>query len=266
LIFKDIEDLIWENDVLFLNNSKVIKARIKWNLEINNEDPETSSGWQSVNLEWQNTSCHAEFSSASQEYIDPETSLRWQSSEWQEKNIVFKFISQDWTVFECNKCEIFFLKELWDNQFEALVYPWKKFKVWKQIDINGYKFEVIWNTEEWRVIKYLWKEFVIDVFDKLWNMPLPPYIEYKKEKEAAYQPVFAQTAWSVAAPTASLHFTDDLLEKLEKKWVKKLYSTLHIWLGTFKVVDVENIENYDIHSETWIFFKNFENLKKTEKI
>ena len=197
LIFRDIEQLIWENDVLFLNNSKVIKARIKTN-----------------------------------------------------ESITFKFISQDWQVSECNKCEMFFLKDLWENKFEALVYPGKKFKVWKQIDINWYKFEIIWNTDEWRVIRYLWNETVIEIFDKLGTMPLPPYIEYKKEKEAAYQPVFAQTSWSVAAPTASLHFTDDLLERLEKKWVQKLYSTLHIWLGTFKVVDVENIKDYGIHSET----------------
>jgi len=216
LIFKDIEHLIWENDVLFLNNSKVIKARIK-----------------------------------------------------SDENINFKFIWQDWNISECNKCEIFFLKEKWKNEFEALIYPWKKFKIWKQIDINGYKFEIIWNTEEWRVIKYLWEESVIEVFDKLGNMPLPPYIEYKKEKEAAYQPIFAQTSWSVAAPTASLHFTDKLLENLKEKWVKLMYSTLHIWLGTFKVVDVENIQNYDIHSETiqipLNIFEKIWNLKENWK-
>ncbi len=197
LIFKNIENLIWENDVLFLNNSKVIKARIRT-----------------------------------------------------DETIIFNFISQDDKNSVCNKCEMFFLKDLWQNEFEALVYPWKKFKVWKQVDISRYRFEIVWNTEEWRIIKYLWKESIIEVFDKLWSMPLPPYIEYKKDKEAAYQPVFAQTSWSVAAPTASLHFTEDLLKRLEKKWVKKLYSTLHIWLGTFKVVDVQNIKDYEIHSET----------------
>jgi len=197
LIFKDILNLLSDQDVLFFNNSKVVKARIK-----------------------------------------------------SSNDVVFKFILSDGSVSLCSKCEIFFLRDLWNNLFEALVFPGKKFKIWKKIDINWYIFEVADITNEWRIIKYLGNNSVFEVFDKLGIMPLPPYVEYKKEKEGAYQPVFAQKAWSVAAPTASLHFTKKLLEDLDKKGIQKLYSTLHIWLGTFKTVDVENIQNYDIHSET----------------
>jgi len=89
-----------------------------------------------------------------------------------------------------------------------------------------------------------------DILEKYWIMPLPPYIQYSKDKEKPYQPIFAQKPWSVAAPTASLHFTENLLNKLKEKWCKFEYTTLHIWLGTFKKVDTQDITKYDIHSET----------------
>ena len=196
LIFKDILNLLSNKDVLFFNNSKVVKARIKAN-----------------------------------------------------ENTSFRFILPDGKASICNKCEIFFLKDLWNGEFEALVFPGKKFKKGRKININWYLFEVVDKTKDGRILRYLWESSVFDVFDKLWIMPLPPYVEYKKEKESAYQSVFAENAWSVAAPTASLHFTDKLLKELENKWIEMLYSTLHIWLGTFKTVDVDDIQNYDIHSE-----------------
>lgn len=82
--------------------------------------------------------------------------------------------------------------------------------------------------------------------DEFGELPLPPYIEYSKEKEADYQNTFASKNGSVAAPTAGLHFTEELLKKIpnEKKFI-----TLHIGLGTFKVVDTEDIRDYEIHSE-----------------
>jgi len=80
-------------------------------------------------------------------------------------------------------------------------------------------------------------------------MPLPPYITYDESLADPYQPVFASSAWSVAAPTASLHFTSDLISQLESQWIQSLYTTLHVWLGTFKPVNVQSITSYDIHSE-----------------
>jgi len=167
-----------------------------------------------------------------------------------DEEISFYVIDEKGNKKECKNCEILFLKKVEWNTFEALVRPGKKFKVWRKFDINGYIFEVVDFTKEWRLIKLHSDEDIFDVLEKIWQMPLPPYIEYSKEKETPYQPVQAKKEGSVAAPTASLHFTKDLFEKLEKKWVGKLESTLHIGIWTFKTVDVEDITSYDIHSET----------------
>lgn len=201
LIFKDIANLLSNDDVLFFNNSKVVKARIIWD-----------SNWE-------------------QEF----------------------FIIKDFEEKKCLNCEILFLKKISENSFEALVRPWKKFKIWTKIKIvkdnKEYNFEILGFTKEWRIIKYLWKEDIFDVLEQIWQMPLPPYIEYSKDKEKPYQPIQAKNEWSVAAPTASLHFTEQLLKLLDKKWVNFLESTLHIWIWTFKIVDVEDITKYNIHSE-----------------
>jgi len=214
LVFKDIKEILTENDVLFFNNSKVIKARIKWKLE---------------------------------------------------KDI--------FTLSEDGKDEIFFLKNLEWNVFTALIRPWKKFKVWKRIYIKDYpyEFEVIDNTKEWRLIRLNSKENIFDVFEKIGSMPLPPYIEYKKEKAWDYQTIFAKKPWSVAAPTASLHFTKELFSELKQKQIDMMYSTLYVWEWTFKIVDTENIINYDIHEELVeipldIFNKISENKLKWKNI
>jgi len=195
LIFKDIVNLLSANDVLFFNNSKVIKAR-----------------------------------------LTPSKDLKF-------------FVWEN----ECKNCEILFLKKLENNLFEALVRPGKKFKLWKKITLSAdkdYCFEVVDYTSSWRIIKYLWDENIFEILEKLWQMPLPPYIQYSKEKEKPYQPVVAKNYWSVAAPTASLHFTPRLLNSLKEKWIEFLESTLHIGIWTFKLVDTEDITNYNIHSET----------------
>lgn len=83
--------------------------------------------------------------------------------------------------------------------------------------------------------------------DDFGELPLPPYIHYSREKEKDYQNVFASKNGSVAAPTASLHFTQELLDKISNE---KFFVTLHIGLGTFKMIDTDDIRNYAIHSET----------------
>jgi len=231
LIFKDIKDLLSDNDILFFNNSKVVKARIKGSHDF--------------------------------------------KQDLQDDNIKFIIIWQNWEEKHCKNCEILFLKKLENNIFEALVRPWKKFKIWTKIKIENqnkkYFFEVLDFTSEWRKIKYLGEEDIFEVLEQIWKMPLPPYIEYSKEKESPYQPVQAKKEGSVAAPTASLHFTKQLFEDLKQKWVEQLESTLHIWIWTFKVVDVEDITKYDIHSEMVeipidIFKKIFEAKKLWKKV
>ena len=141
--------------------------------------------------------------------------------------------------------EIFFLKKRTENTFEALVRPGKKFGVGTEIYIGKYTLTVIEITPEWRVFSIQWGQ-IIDFLTEYGQLPLPPYIEYSKEKEEAYQTVFAQKYGSVAAPTASLHFTKELLEKLKNT---KEYITLHVWLGTFKWIDTDDIREYQIHEE-----------------
>lgn len=99
--------------------------------------------------------------------------------------------------------------------------------------------------------------------EKYGELPLPPYIEYTKEKEKDYQTSFADKNGSVAAPTASLHFTQELLEKIH---IPKEYVTLHVGLGTFKGIDVEDIREYQIHQETieieLVLFEKIASYKK----
>lgn len=142
--------------------------------------------------------------------------------------------------------EIFFLKKRTENTFEALVRPGKKFGVGTEIYIGKYALTVIESIPEWRVFSITWGT-IIDFLTEYGKLPLPPYIEYSQEKEEAYQTVFAQKYGSVAAPTASLHFTKELLEKLGNT---KEYITLHVWLGTFKWIDTNDIREYQIHEET----------------
>jgi S-adenosylmethionine:tRNA ribosyltransferase-isomerase len=130
-----------------------------------------------------------------------------------------------------------------------MVFPWKKFNIWTTIYLTeNIKIHIKKISYEGRIIEVEWGNFE-NILKDYWQMPLPPYIEYTKEKEEPYQPIFASKPWSTASPTASLHFTSNLLEELKKKWITQHYTTLHIWLGTFKIVEVSNIEKYDIHTE-----------------
>lgn len=163
-------------------------------------------------------------------HLDNAVSIRLN---WLEKNI------KDW--------EIFFLRHIDNNSFEALVRPGKKFLPWIKILLDDKVFLIKDITKDWRIIEV---DFDIEEFlDQKGQMPLPPYIEYSKEKELPYQPIFAQNSGSVASPTASLHFTQNVLEWLQSNWNLFDYVTLHIGLGTFKVVDSTDIRDYDIHTE-----------------
>lgn len=107
---------------------------------------------------------------------------------------------------------------------------------------------------------------LFDFLEKYGQMPLPPYIAYTKEKEKRYQTVFAENTGSAAAPTASLHFTKELLEKFNEKQIPYHFFTLHVGLGTFKPVYVEDIRNHPIHQETMIVKKNvFEQVYQRKK-
>ena len=142
--------------------------------------------------------------------------------------------------------EIFLHKQINNNTWDCLVYPWKKLKVWKKVffEIGELKAEIKSISPKWRIVKFnkKWIEF-LSIIEKLWEIPLPPYIKEKLENNDRYQTVYNEISWSVAAPTAGLHFTPKLLKKLKNAGVKIEKVLLHIWLGTFAWVETEILKN-----------------------
>lgn len=188
--FFDILNELWNNDVLVLNKTRVINARLNW----------TIKNWKIV--------------------------------------------------------EIFLHKQISDNTWDCLVFPWKKLKPWKEINFQNNDLITVMTatikeiSDSWRIVQFdkWWVEF-LEIVEKLWSIPLPPYIKEKLENNERYQTVFNEVEWSVAAPTAWLHFTDELIEKLKQKWVKIEKVLLHVWLGTFKWVETVNILDHKMHHE-----------------
>jgi len=188
--FFNIIDELWENDVLVLNKTKVINARLHFNLE-------------------------------------------------------------SWKIWE-----ILLHKQLWENTWDCLVYPGKKLKPWKEIEfkINSNKLiltaKIKEISEKWRIIEFdKWGLEFLELIDKIWEIPLPPYIKEKLDNSDRYQTIWAEKEGSAAAPTASLHFTPELLEKLENAWVKIEKVLLHVGLGTFMPVSTDNIKDHKMHWE-----------------
>lgn len=120
--------------------------------------------------------------------------------------------------------EIFFLKNTSNQHFEALVRPGKKFKIGTKIFLGKYTLIVTKNTDSGRIFS-LDGGHIFDCLEEFGNLPLPPYIEYSQEKEKDYQSIFAQKNGSVASPTASLHFSQELLQNISQE---KNFVTLHI--------------------------------------
>ena len=227
--FFNIIDELWENDVLVLNKTKVINARLHFRLE-------------------------------------------------------------NWKIWE-----ILLHKQLWEKTWDCLVYPWKKLKPWKEIkfyldqeNLNfwfsewklpesqsmiGWVFE--WTklnnlnspilkatikeiSEKWRIIEFdKWGVEFLEIINKIWEIPLPPYIKEKLDNPDRYQTIWAETEGSAAAPTASLHFTPELLEKLKQKWVIIEKVLLHVWLGTFMPVSTDDIKDHKMH---WEYIELEENV------
>lgn len=220
-VFSDIADMLWENDVLVVNETRVIKARLKWKI---------------IGIE--------------------------------------------------KECEIFLHTQISESCWDCLVYPGKKLKPWTKVIFNvqtaaSYdpweqvrqgveSLSRIWsnleelrwstvmeciikeNSDKWRIVEFnlAWDKF-LDAINIVWETPLPPYIKSSDSPDERYQTVYNdnQKSWSVAAPTAGLHFTPELMKKLADRGVKIEKICLHVGLGTFLNVEVENIEEHDMHSE-----------------
>lgn len=148
--------------------------------------------------------------------------------------------------------EILLLKNIKNDIWECLTKPARRIKIGTIITFgNGLlKAECIKEAEEGiRHYKLIYNGILMEILDKLGTMPLPPYIHEKLKDQSRYQTVYAKEIGSAAAPTAGLHFTKDLLKKIEKKGVNICYITLHVGLGTFRPVSVKNVEDHKMHSE-----------------
>ena len=164
--------------------------------------------------------------------------------------------------------EILMLKEIDKDTWECLTRPAKRVSVGTIIDFGGIlKAQALEIKEEGIVVyKFDYKGILYEILDKLGTMPLPPYIHEKLKDQSRYQTVYAKEEGSAAAPTAGLHFTKELLKKIEEKGINIVYVTLHVGLGTFRPVNVENINEHKMHSEYYIMSKESANiLNETKK-
>ena len=148
--------------------------------------------------------------------------------------------------------EVLLLKDIQDDTWEALTKPAKRVHVDTIISFGDglLKAKCIEELEEGiRRYELIYDGILLEILDKLGTMPLPPYIHEKLEDQNRYQTVYAKNIGSSAAPTAGLHFTKELLEKIEAKGINIAYVTLHVGLGTFRPVAVDNILDHKMHTE-----------------
>jgi S-adenosylmethionine:tRNA ribosyltransferase-isomerase len=150
------------------------------------------------------------------------------------------------------KIEILLLKEEGEYLWEALVKPAKRVKKGTMIDFGDGRLIGICEeelVEGRRKIRFEFKGIFNEILDELGEMPLPPYIQEQLEEKDRYQTVYAVHSGSAAAPTAGLHFTKEMLEKLSERRIKIAYVTLHVGLGTFRPVSVDYVEEHTMHAE-----------------
>jgi|SRR5690625_4200704 len=150
------------------------------------------------------------------------------------------------------KIEILLLHELEDDKWEALVKPAKRIKVGAEIIFGDGKLIATCVEEKQegaRILQLKYKGLFLEVLNELGEMPLPPYIKAQLKDEQRYQTVYAKEDGSAAAPTAGLHFTKELLTYIKQLGVHIVYITLHVGLGTFRPISVENIKEHHMHAE-----------------
>ena len=147
--------------------------------------------------------------------------------------------------------ELLMLKEIEVDTWECLTKPAKRIKIGTRINFSDrLSAECVEIKEEGiRVYKLNYQGILYEILDELGQMPLPPYIHEKLENKDRYQTVYAKNIGSAAAPTAGLHFTKELMNKIRKKNIKILFITLHVGLGTFRPVNVEDVTKHKMHSE-----------------
>ncbi len=148
--------------------------------------------------------------------------------------------------------EILLLKNIEGDKWECLVKPARRIKKGTIVSFGDGKLKAkccgVFDAGI-RHFELIYSGILMEILEELGTMPLPPYIHEKLEDQSLYQTVYAKEVGSAAAPTAGLHFTEELLEKIKDKGINIAYVTLHVGLGTFRPVSVENIEEHEMHSE-----------------
>lgn len=196
-VFRDIADMLSSGDVLVINNTKVIKARLKWKI------------------------------------VDDQNEA-------------------------CKECEIFLHMDHGNGVWDCLVYPGKKLKPGKKvIFLDSENTEVMHAeiqsiSEKWRIVQFSQSgQDFLDSVERIGSTPLPPYIKDTSSDDNRYQTVYhdSEKSGSVAAPTAWLHFTPELIDTLKEKWIIFEEVTLHVGLGTFANVEIDDITQHHMHSE-----------------
>ncbi len=166
--------------------------------------------------------------------------------------------------------ELLLLKDLSLNKWECLAKPQKRLKIDTIITFGDgiLKAKVYEILEEGITrVELLYDGILMEILDKLGNMPLPPYIHEKLKDKDRYQTVYAKNYGSAAAPTAGLHFTEELLDKIKEKGINIVHITLHVGLGTFRPVNVTDVTKHKMHTEHFIVTKEAADiLNKTKEL
>lgn len=164
--------------------------------------------------------------------------------------------------------EILLLKEIQSDTWECLTRPAKRVKVGSVISFGEglLKAKCIEELDDGiRRYELIYNGILLEILDKLGTMPLPPYIHEELKDQSRYQTIYAKTPGSAAAPTAGLHFTEDVLRRIKEKGVDIAYVTLHVGLGTFRPVQVDNIKEHQMHSEYYEMSEETANLLNETK-
>lgn len=151
------------------------------------------------------------------------------------------------------KIEMLLLKNLGDDIWECLIKPFRRIHIGTKIAISDDLEALCIEKKEEGIcdVKFLYKGVFLEIIEKLGEMPLPPYIHKKLEDKSRYQTIYARELGSSAAPTAGLHFTDEIFKKLKQKNVTVCYLTLDIGLGTFRPVAVDDVSKHIMHTEKY---------------
>ena len=199
------------------------------------------------------------------EYLEPGDCLVRNNTKVIPARLYGKIVGKETT----NPVEFLLLKQLENNNWEVMVRPGKKLKEGVTVEfgdglLRGNIIEVLENGN--RKVHFEYEGIFNEILDQIGLMPLPPYITESLKEKDRYQTVYAKYEGSAAAPTAGLHFTEELLEKIKEKGVEIANVTLHVGIGTFRPVKVEKIEDHKMHTEHfYIKQEDAEKINKAKK-